>query len=279
MTNVMADIFDAFREKQRETFAKLQACPAVVITGIVSENGVYGMQPTEDDPITLRGSFDAWHFESGPLETIQSLSIECHVRPEQLERLIDSMRANAIVQIRAKLGHTDELSTPKALLEERIEANANDPHLQQHLDGLLNPHTIEDPLFGTFTCDRRLFLYTARSTCCNDDIELKLLPDEPVDMDAAINAAKTLWSTMADWNKRVRDYAVADLLSLKNDSWRDGREMSADEFASRLQLGSVSVCQTGSFTFNFDCGNMFGDHGVEVFGDLKRGLQGAGISG
>ena len=275
----MADVFDAFREKQRETFAKLQICPVVVITGIVSENGFYAMQVTEDDPVTLRGGFDAWRVESGPLETIQSLSIQCHIRPNQLKQLTDSMPANAIVRIRAKLGHTDEWRTPGALLEDLIETNANDPELQQHLDTLLNPHTIEDAFFGTFTCGRRIYLYTVRTTWCDEAIDLELQPDEPVDMDAAINVAKTLWLKMPDWNKRVLEYAVAELLPLKNDSWADEREISAVEFVSRLRLGSLSVCQTGSFEFRFDCNNMFGDHGVNVYGDLDEGLQGATISG
>ena len=194
----MADVFDAFREKQREVFAKLQACPTVVITGIVSEGGVYALQPTEDDPITLRGSFDAWRVESGPLETIQALSIDGHVHPNKLEGLTDSLSEHAIVRIRGRLGATDEWSTPDALLEDVLDTNVNDPELQQHLEGLLNPHTIEDTFFGTFTCDRRLFLYTTHSTWCDEDIELELLPDDPVDMDAAIEAAKPLWSSMLD---------------------------------------------------------------------------------
>ena len=136
VVSVMADIFDEFREKQRETFAKLQTCPSVVITGVVSENGVYAMQPTANDPITLRGAFDAWRAESGPLETVQSLLIQCHVHPNQVERLTDAMTANSIVQIRAKLGTTDECSTPAALLDDLIEANASDPELLQHLDQL-----------------------------------------------------------------------------------------------------------------------------------------------
>ncbi len=275
----MADVFDAFRATQRATFAKLQACPPVVITGIVSENGAYAMQPTENDPITLRASFDAWRVEAGRLETIRDLLIECHVRPEQLERLANPMSANAIIKIRARLSDTNEGATPQALLEDVIDATANDSLLKQHLAGLLNPDTIEDPLFGTFTCDRKLFLYTAKSTWCDDDIELELLPDEPVDMDAAINTAKTFWGTMPDWNRRIRDYAVAELLAFYNDNWRDGCEISADDFASRLQIDSVSVCQSGSFTFRFDCGGMFDDHVVEIYGDLKQGIRGADIWG
>ena len=274
----MADIFDAFREKQRERFAKLSTCPSVRITGIVSESGVFGMQLTSDAPITFHGSFDAWRVESGPVQTIQPLGIVCHVLPDQMEHLANAMPSNAIVQIRGRLDQTDRFSTPAVLLEELIDKDIDDQELHERLELLLNPHTLEDPYFGTFRCQRNIYSYLATATWSGRTIELELQPDEPFDSDAAINVAKMLWSAMPDWNTRIPEYAASELLPLWNNCWRPTEElMSAKEFVDRLQLSSVSVCQTGSFSFHYSCGDLFGDHGVEVYGSVQDGLRGAKI--
>jgi hypothetical protein len=59
----------------------------------------------------------------------------------------------------------------------------------------------------------------------------------------ALKAARELWQNQRGWNRRIRDYAVQELLPLKNENWlaEDEAELTPDEFKDRMTLESITV--------------------------------------
>lgn len=98
---------------------------------------------------------------------------------------------------------------------------------------------------------------------------------------AVLEAATRLFSEQARWHHRVREYAVEQLLPLKNDTWLDEDEeaMSADEFLSKMSLESICVDESGDLTFWHNDGDLFWGHAIEIRGDLSDGLTDADIPG
>jgi hypothetical protein len=43
--------------------------------------------------------------------------------------------------------------------------------------------------------------------------------DESGKLDAAMEVARALWKGQKEWARRIEDYAVQELLPLKNESW------------------------------------------------------------
>ncbi len=96
---------------------------------------------------------------------------------------------------------------------------------------------------------------------------------------AALAVTRTLWRDSEEWDRRLRDYAVQELLDLKNDSWLDEEEppVSPEQFRRRMTLEAVSVAPDGEFTFTYGDGDLFGGHAIRVSGSLREGPRRADI--
>ena len=89
------------------------------------------------------------------------------------------------------------------------------------------------------------------------------------------------WADQAGWKRKVDEFAVAELLPLKNRSWLDDgeAELTPKQFKSRMKLMSVSVAEDGRFEFWHNDGDLFWGHSIQLCGTLKEGLNAADIPG
>src|SRR5262249_31987940 len=144
---------------------------------------------------------------------------------------------------------------------------------------LQKPVTFEDPILGTFTLDRRVDWFIAQVVWAGESISLNL--SESAEAQAALKTAHALWENQSEWNRRVRDYAIAKLLPLKNDTWldEDEAELTPDEFNERMMLESITVNANGSFDFWHNDGDLFWGHSIQISGSLSEGLKRADIPG
>lgn len=103
----------------------------------------------------------------------------------------------------------------------------------------------------------------------------------PADAQAVSEAASRLFNDQRGWRQRVNDYAVKQLLELKNDSWldEDEEELSEAQFLAKMSLESIDIDESGSFTFWHDDGNLFFGHSIQISGDFANGLTQADIPG
>ncbi len=102
--------------------------------------------------------------------------------------------------------------------------------------------------------------------------------EEVVDTNTHANKALT-WATQ-NYQAAI-DYAVQELLELKNQAWleEDEEPITADTFKTALTLIELSFHDDQSITFTFDDGDLFWGHFVTISTDHNRTFISAEIEG
>ena len=166
--------------------------------------------------------------------------------------------SDTVVRIRAKLRRENVLGSPQALLAQFLKVDNSDSELQACLAELLKPLKFTDDFFGEFTHERTVNVYAA-STIWNDiPVQLRLWFMEG-DMKTALAAAHLLWDEQVGWDKRMRDFAVAELLP---------RNISRKKFEKRISLRQITVEPSGDFEMCYDDGRLFLGHDIVVRGRI-----------
>ena len=88
-----------------------------------------------------------------------------------------------------------------------------------------------------------------------------------------------------NWLSENRNYLnenlTQNLLNLKNENWLDKNELtkSKTEFLKQISLKSINFTQSSAFSLNFDDGNLFNGHSIEVKLNSKREIKKVSIEG
>jgi len=278
----MDDIFADETQREQQLYDQLAACPVFEMTGIVSASGVGESKSPGQQLWSLLITFDAWRVGSGPVRT-ESITIRRKVSTHELRTLKNAIGAKTVIKIRARVPEENIFRRPQALLEEFIRIDSTDSELHDYLTELQKPEkpvTREDDFFGTFIFDGSEW-YANSVKWNGEPVKLSLSVEGPKDFDLALKVAHALWGDETLWNERIRDYAVQELLPLKNENWlhEDETELSPEQFRNRMTLEFITVCPDGSFEWWFDVGDMFLGHFIEVDGSLSEGLTAAAIQG
>jgi hypothetical protein len=115
----------------------------------------------------------------------------------------------------------------------------------------------------------------------SDEVSLNLAAKERGKVEEALKTAHSLWRSQDSWNRRIADYAVQELLPLKNDSWlgEGEAEVTAEQFKACMKLEAVTVNPDGSFEFWHNDGDLFWGHSIQISGSLSEGPTHADIPG
>ena len=272
------DDVEARMQRFRE---ELSAAPLVEVTGVVDPSGVVGGQSGGEELWTLLFAFNGWRSGSGAVQT-EKLTIRRHqVTEDELEHYRELLTNYGVFKISARVLPYDFLGTGQALLVEVIGPVDNDAELQAHAEQLQQPATFEDPTFGTLTLDRAIDRYEGQADWNGAPASLWLATADPDELADLLTTAWGLWQNQAAWNERILDYAVENLLPLKNDTWlgEGEEELTPAQFRTRMTLDSVSVEAEGCWEFWYDDGDLFSGHVIHVSGDLTHGPQDVEIAG
>lgn len=142
------------------------------------------------------------------------------------------------------------------------------------------PEHLASEVLPGLRVDRQLGSYETRAHWQGVEIDVSIDADE--DVAAALHTAHQLWADQGSWQARILARAVADLLLTYNENWQDeedGADLTADAFAARLTIESISAGADGEFTFYFADGDMFSGHTVFVRGSLLDGPRKANLGG
>lgn len=275
----MMDEIDRQSQREDEMYEQLLGSPSVELTGIVSPSGVSAGKPRGQMLWSLLLSFDVWRINGGPIRT-ESITIRRRVADDELRKFQSAIAAETIVRIRARVAEDNVFGSVQAYLEKYVEP-ADDSQLQAILEELQKPKIFEDDRFGTFTFDRRIRWYSAPIRWASEMIDLTLNAEEPDDIETCLKIALGLWSQESFWKTRIEDYAVQELLPLKNDVWLgdDETEFSPEEFKNRMTLQSISIYPNGDFEFWHGDGDLFWGHSIQISGNLANGPTAADIPG
>lgn len=248
----------------------------VVISGVVHPRGSGGVQDGPDAPWILRFELEAWRGADGVIRSTR-LAVSREVAEAEVRAWMDRVRPGAVVTLRVRLTTPDS-----AELIELVEpAGATDEALARRAAELSAPVTRPHPRFGTLTLDRTVSWWEAKTTWEGKPVTLYLSADDEAALDSALAAAARLWDDQRGWGRRIRDFAVRELLPLKNDGWLDDGEapVTPDRFRARMTLQSITVWPDGTFDFMHDDGDLFFGHSIQVAGSLDEGPTDADIPG
>lgn len=274
-----SDVFAAAAARKQAIADQLACRPIEDVVGLVDATGKCGW-PEEDDQWTLSFTLQCWKVPPGPLKT-KPLSVKLTTAREKHDELWNRVDPYAVVRIRARVVEESVVGTAQAQLTEFFGLDSSDPELNQAAADLQKPVVHRDHQFGEFTLDRRVDWYTAETKWNRAVVALNLSLDESGKLDSALQIARALWKDQTRWTKRIEDYAVQELLPLKNESWLgdDEVELTADQFKKRMTLESVTVGPDGTFDFWHSDGDLFWGHSIQISGSLSEGPICADIPG
>ena len=281
----MEEIFADETQREQKLYDQLTMCPVVEMTGIVNASGVGESKSPGQQQWSILITFDVWRVASGPIRA-ESITIRRKVSTHELRTLKNAINAKTVIKIRARFAEENIFGRPQALLEEFIGIDSTDSELHDYLTKSQKPEkpiTREDDFFGALIFDPSEWhtWYTDSAKWNGEAVKLSLEAEGPKEFDLALKVAHELWGNETLWNERIRDYAVRELLSLKNENWLDEgeTELSPEQFRNKMTLKFITVCPDGSFEFLFEVGDLFLGHFIEVDGNLSKGLTGAAIQG
>jgi hypothetical protein len=275
-----ADIFAEANSRQKQLLGQLATAPIVDLLGMVSPNGVTGGRSRGEELWTLRFVFDAWRIHGGAVQT-RPLTIRRKVSEQELAQFRGLIRPYMVIRIRARVASDSPFGGPETLLESFVGRDDLDAELNAHATQLQKPVTYDDPVFGTFSLDRRIGWFTGTTVWKGHPVALHLSAAASADVQAALTTAHYLWQAQDGWDQRIRDCAARILLPLKNESWlgEGEAEVTADQFKQRMKLESVTAHPDGSFEFWHADGELFWGHSIQVNGSISEGPTEADIAG
>lgn len=246
-----------------------------VISGVVHPLGSYGIGSGKDQDWAAQFFFETWRDADGALHS-GKLVIRRKMPHAQVAEFVSQIHPHQILSVRVVLTESNT-----ADLVEILDPSLDDDDLIQRAAELQEPKTYTHDRFGALTLDRRLDEYRGIASWLGNKIRLHLDAAEIATLALALQTAIELWDDQQGWNQRVQDYAVHNLLFLKNDNWLedDEAELTADEFKLRIKLDTISVQPNGTFVFWYYDGDMFFSHMIQISGNLADGPTHAGIPG
>jgi hypothetical protein len=155
------------------------------------------------------------------------------------------------------------------------ESQLQEPEREQE-----QPVVLETIHFGDLWLNCQLDRFEGEAEWNGEEIEVNFESESDHDITTALAVAEKLWRVQRKWKKMVEDFAVQELLPLKNRTWlEDGEKpLTARQFKERMTLNSITFHADGSIAFWHDDGNLFLEHDILILGTLD-GLTNAEISG
>lgn len=245
----------------------------IEIQGVVSPEGQGGWPASKDYQVHCF-SFSAWR-PVGKVLVEQKLTI---LRPVPRGDIpFSNFPRHSVHRIKVLLSN----DRTRALFAAEEKLDEPDAELSAVAEKLQKPVIVSTSRFGDLILNRRIGWFEGSAEWNGTHVEIHLHTDEHGEIVNALKFAESLWDSQSGWTRKVDDYAVQELLALKNDSWLDEREkpLKPDEFKSRMKLESITVGNDGEFDFWHNDGELFWGHMIQVSGSLERGLSHADIPG
>lgn len=146
---------------------------------------------------------------------------------------------------------------------------------------LTQPLVINSERYGKIEFDRSVGWFEGSADWNGQEITVTFNIDSEERLDSAIAVADQLFNDQQSWKRKVDQFAVDELLELKNESWLqdDEETVTPDAFIAKMQLTSVTITPEGNLTFWHDDGDLFWGHSIQVWGSLQDGPTDADIPG
>lgn len=250
----------------------------VVIEGVVSPMGQCGWPGRENGYDVHCFGFAGWR---RPDESL----VECDLtllRPvppslggqNREENVFERFPPYSIARLSVLLSKDQK----RAVVERALTIGEPDQELLLLSQRLRQAVEISTEHFGVLVLNRKINWFEGKAEWNGKRIDINFETDEGIG--DAIKTAECLWSDQAIWKHQVDEFAVKELLPLKNESWlgEGESELTVNDFMGRMDLVSITVGGEGRFEF-WHVGDLFGGHAIEISGNLEAGITDADTPG
>lgn len=274
-----ADIFAEMERQHQEFLRRIADAPVVDLFGVVSAGGAAGAKGGQGSNWNLVFHFDGWRQEGGPIQP-DKLRVEMSVSEDELSSYRARINSYDIIHFRGQVAD-HPAGRKQALAQGIVSLDVSDAELEALARELQQPEVVEDSRLGEFVLDRSLNWFVGDQLWAGKRVRLNLSMDDSNSIEQPLAVATQLWDSEMEWNAKVIERAIHDLLPLKNDVWlgEGETELDADHFRMRISLEAITVYPNGAFEFWYDDGDLFWGHSIMVGGSLDGGLDSAGIHG
>ncbi|MDE6363063.1 MAG: DUF2262 domain-containing protein [Lachnospiraceae bacterium] len=187
------------------------------------------------------------------------------------------------------------------LLLEILEENVSDPQLNPIKEHVSTPVTIEDSALGTFLLEREYSWFEGTADWLGTECHVYLITDEE-DGETAEKAYahfQTLYQDRDAWDDKFRQFSADSLLELANDWYDpdnydenlddeldnndedldDEMPIKRDEFIRRMSIESIEIDDEGDMTVYYNADEMFTDHAIVIYAEIRGKISSADIIG
>lgn len=245
----------------------------VEIEGVVSPSSQGGW-PHSDDYDVHCFSLSAWRYPGKPIVNTE-LTV---LRPvDSGGDWFSEYPKLSLHRIRVLLS----VDKTRAVFAGKFNETPDRTLLEEIAEELSKPVVINTQRFGDLTLDRSIDWFEGEVNWNGETIRINFHTDGNHDISAGLKVAEKLWGNQEEWKQKVDDYAVKELLPLKNGTWlgEDESPFSAEKFKSRMTLQSISIYPDGLIEFWHDDGDLFWGHSIQISGSIEEGLNRADIPG
>jgi hypothetical protein len=253
----------------------------IEIIGVVQPPGAGGGKNGNEERWSLVFSVHPWKREGGPLDSRKLRLVQNGFTEDQLRLSMGSIKPYTVLRARVRLFEP----RPNMLLSaEVLEVhNRNDPDAEFRAiaSEQQSPIVLAHPLFGQLTFNRGHDSFQATLALAGQPIEVSIRAYDEAPDPAVLVIAERFWKDQAHWDHRLREFAAAQLIDLKNDSWlqEDEHPLTDAEFIKKLTPNSMGFDPPDRFTIYYNDGDIFWGHAIEIRGTLSKGPQSANIAG
>ncbi|ROQ28829.1 DUF2262 domain-containing protein [Gallaecimonas pentaromativorans] len=276
----MEDIFKEAAIKKEKLEKEFVDLPETIITGVVGANGPGAGKVPSDKYWSLNLSLIAWKELGGQIND-SKLILSKNLADGELEDIRANVERESLVQFAVKLSKNSPFGDARAQLISILDT-PDDAELKAVLEKFKEPVEITHPEFGTLVLDRSVDWFEGTMNWMGEQIRISASLDrEDGSPDSSLKTLEALCGDASNWSKKITDYAVSELLELKNDNWlMDGQgELTASDFTNAMKLESITVYPDGEFDFWHNDGDLFWGHSILISGTLSEGPNNADIPG
>ncbi|MDX1944404.1 MAG: DUF2262 domain-containing protein [Pirellulaceae bacterium] len=253
----------------------------IEIVGVVQPPGAGGGKSGNEELWSLILFVQPWKHEGGLLDSRKLRLVQDGFTNDQLRQSMASIKPYSVMRALVRLFEP----RPNTLLSAKVldvrNRDDRDTELHAIASEQQKPIVLTHPLLGQLTFDRGQNSFQTKLMLAGVPIEVSIDAAGEAPDPAALSIAERFWKDHADWDHRLREFAAAQLIELKNDTWlqEDEKPLTEAEFIKKLIPNSMGFDPPDGFTIYYDDGDIFWGHAIEIRGTLSKGPQSADIAG
>ncbi|MCC5823943.1 MAG: DUF2262 domain-containing protein [Phycisphaerales bacterium] len=269
-----ADYFEQEARLYAEFLERLEHKPTVEISGMIRPNGAALISSGVLPQWTTVFFAIAWRIAGGEIQNIP-LRVEY---PAEID-ISKHFRSRSFFVARGRIAEHPRAGL--TMMASGLEEWHTIPEIEAIGERLLRPIEIDHPVVGKMKIDHGINVFEGemRVGATKVRIMLDANGDQPdAQSDRSLVAIAKDFALFLD---QARGFAADKLLALRNSSWAEPGEppTTRDQFISKLTDPTISLYPDGTLTLDFEAGDLFWGHGVEISGTPDGAFDEASLCG